>query len=40
MREELSKLLGRDPTYRECCAYLAWKKLTAKYPELLKITQS
>ena len=34
MRETLVKLLGREPTLRECQAYLKWVRLREKYPEI------
>jgi len=34
MREKLVRLLGREPTLRECQAYLAYVRLREKYPEL------
>lgn len=34
MRETLVKLLGREPTLRECQAYLKWVRLREEYPEL------
>jgi hypothetical protein len=34
VRETLIKLLGREPTLRECQAYLKWVRLREEYPEL------
>ena len=37
MRETLTKILGREPTLRECQAYLKWVRLREQYPEILTI---
>ena len=34
MRQTLIKLLGREPTLRECQAYLAYVRLREEYPEI------
>lgn len=34
MRETLIQLLGREPTLRECQAYLKWVRLVGTYPEI------
>jgi len=34
MRETLIKLLGREPTLRECQAYLKWVRLLEMHPEI------
>jgi hypothetical protein len=37
MRETLTKILGREPTLRECQAYLKWVRLVETYPEIVTI---
>ena len=37
MRETLTKILGREPTLRECQAYLKWVRLREQFPEIVTI---
>ena len=37
MRETLIKILGREPTLRECQAYLKLVRLREEYPEIVTI---
>lgn len=37
MREKLIKILGREPTLRECQAYLKWVRLREQFPEIVTI---
>ena len=37
MRETLIKILGREPTLRECQAYLKWVRLSEQFPEIVTI---